>query len=164
MELLGIAYVSSRRRYRVLEHRRGDRTTLFLDIDNKKRVLGIFYARLLRKIREGDVSRPLSVYCITFRYVVALSYDGSTLAPSTIYDSIRASSFYRKYGTFWWTRFCKILCKYIYISSFMLDRIPRREDEAKYITGDNVKCALTFACIGQRSVKFKRLKRVCKTH
>lgn len=64
-------------------HRRGggkNRTTLFLDIDNKKGT-GNFYARLLRKIRGrgGErVSPPLSVYCITFRYV-ALSYDGLTL-------------------------------------------------------------------------------------
>lgn len=39
---------------------------------------------------------------------------------------------------------------------------PRREeeeeDEAEYNTGDNVKCALTFACIGQRSVKFKKVE------
>lgn len=42
MELLGIAYISSRRRYRVLERRRSKEieTTLFLDIDNKKKGTG----------------------------------------------------------------------------------------------------------------------------
>lgn len=54
------------------------------------------------------------------------------------------------------------ICIYAYRALCSIE-FPRREeeeeeDEAEYNTGDNVKCALTFACIGQRSVKFKKVE------
>lgn len=145
-----IAYISSKRRYRcpraqcAQTWRRKDRTTLFLDIDNKKGT-GNFYTRLLGKIREAGWGRFASIvgllYYIPIRRIVVWWIDTHL---STIYDSIRASSFYRN-GDFLMNTLLQniyiyiyiYLCVCIYVSSFMLDRIPRREeeDEAKYTRG-----------------------------
>lgn len=165
-----IAYISSKRRYRcpraqcAQTWRRKDRTTLFLDIDNKKGT-GNFYTRLLGKIRVGGWGRFASIvgllYYIPIRRIVVWWIDTHL---STIYDSIRASSFYRN-GDFLMNTLLQNIYIYIFVRVYIRIELyarsnssTRRRRRGKVYTGDNVKCALTFACIGQRSVKFKKVE------